>query len=118
MKFLVYFVTVLVPAANSLAQAPIPDTSKTAVPNASIAADTNYITIRGRRGDCYYYIDGIKVRGSANLPKKSIEEVTVITGGVPVDYGDLKGSIIRISKTPAPETSRKTMNKVENMATE
>jgi hypothetical protein len=60
----------------------------------------------------YYYIDGIKVRGSSNLPKSAIEEVTVITGGLPVYYGQVNnGCIIRIGKE-ATESSRKESDSV------
>jgi hypothetical protein len=56
------------------------------------------ISVRGSRSDAtYFYIDGIKVRGSANLPKSAIEEVSVITGGVPANYGDITGGIISIT---------------------
>ncbi len=56
------------------------------------------ISVRGSRSDgTYFYIDGIKVRGSANLPKSSIEEVTVITGGIPANYGDATGGIISVT---------------------
>ena len=56
------------------------------------------ISVRGARGDgTYFYIDGIKVRGSANLPKSALEEVTVITGGVPANYGDVTGGIISVT---------------------
>ncbi len=56
------------------------------------------ISVRGSRSDgTYYYIDGIKVRGSANLPKSAIEEVSVITGGVPANYGDVTGGIISVT---------------------
>lgn len=56
------------------------------------------VSIRGARSDAtYYYIDGIKVRGSASLPKSAIQEVSVITGGVPANYGDLTGGIISIT---------------------
>ncbi|NND95009.1 MAG: TonB-dependent receptor plug domain-containing protein, partial [Flavobacteriales bacterium] len=56
------------------------------------------ISLRGARSDnTYYYIDGIKVRGSTNLPKSAIEEVSVITGGVPANYGDATGGIISIT---------------------
>jgi hypothetical protein len=55
------------------------------------------ISIRGSRSDAtYFYIDGIKVRGSSNLPKSAIEEVTVITGGLPANYGDATGGIISV----------------------
>ena len=56
------------------------------------------ISVRGSRSDAtYFYIDGIKVRGSANLPKSALEEVAVITGGVPANYGDVTGGIIAIT---------------------
>jgi hypothetical protein len=56
------------------------------------------MSIKGSRSDAsYYFIDGIKVRGSSNLPKSAIEEVSVITGGVPASYGDITGGIISIT---------------------
>jgi outer membrane receptor protein involved in Fe transport len=56
------------------------------------------LSIRGTRSDAtYYYIDGIKVRGSSSIPKSAIQEVAVITGGVPANYGDLTGGIISIT---------------------
>lgn len=61
-------------------------------------ANGNITSIRGARSDAsYYYIDGIKVRGSTNLPKSAIEEVAVMTGGVPANYGDATGGIISIT---------------------
>lgn len=56
------------------------------------------ISVRGSRSDAtYFYIDGIKVRGSSNLPKSAIEEVKVITGGLPANYGDATGGIISVT---------------------
>ncbi|MDR9397825.1 MAG: carboxypeptidase-like regulatory domain-containing protein [Salibacter sp.] len=56
------------------------------------------LNIRGARSDAnYYFIDGIKVRGSNNLPQSAIEEVSVITGGLPAQYGDVTGGVISIT---------------------
>ncbi len=56
------------------------------------------LSIRGARSDAtYYFIDGIKVRGSTGLPKSAIEEVSVITGGLPANYGDATGGVISIT---------------------
>jgi hypothetical protein len=56
------------------------------------------LNIKGSREEATeYYIDGIRVRGSTNLPAPSIEELTVITGGVPARYGDATGGIINIT---------------------
>jgi hypothetical protein len=61
-------------------------------------ANGNITSVRGARGNAtYYYIDGIKVRGSAGLPKSAIQEVSVITGGLPANYGDATGGIISIT---------------------
>jgi len=54
--------------------------------------------IRGARdGGTATFIDGVRVIGSANLPKAAIEQVTVITGGTPAMYGDLTGGIVNIT---------------------
>ena len=57
------------------------------------------INIRGSKSsDSYYFIDGIKVRGgNTSLPKSAIEEVTVVTGGLPANYGDATGGIVSVT---------------------
>lgn len=51
--------------------------------------DMGGLSIRGSRTDGdYYYIDGVKVQGSANLPMNALEEVEIITGGLPASFGD------------------------------
>jgi len=63
------------------------------------------LNIRGARSDAnYYYIDGMKVLGTSNLPKSAISEITVITGGLPAQYGDVTGGVISITtKGPSRE---------------
>ena len=56
------------------------------------------VNVRGSRSDATeYYVDGIKVRGSMGVPTSGIEQITVITGGVPAQYGDATGGIISIT---------------------
>nr|HMT28560.1 TonB-dependent receptor [Bacteroidia bacterium] len=56
------------------------------------------VNVRGSRTDATdYYIDGIKVRGSTAIPQSGIEQITVVTGGVPAQYGDATGGIINIT---------------------
>ncbi|MEC7646075.1 MAG: TonB-dependent receptor [Bacteroidota bacterium] len=56
------------------------------------------VNVRGSRGDATeYYIDGIKVRGAMGVPTSGIEQITVITGGVPAKYGDATGGIISVT---------------------
>jgi outer membrane receptor protein involved in Fe transport len=53
---------------------------------------------RGSRSDATaYYVDGVKVRGNLAISNKAAEQITVITGGVPAQYGDLTGGIVSVS---------------------
>ena len=68
------------------------------VAGVSSAGTGGGISIRGARtGSTWIYIDGVKVRGSTSLPKSAIEEVSVITGGIPANIGDATGGVINIS---------------------
>ena len=70
----------------------------TTVAGASTAGTGGGISIRGARSSStWVYIDGIKVRGSSALPKSAIEEVQVVTGGIPANIGDATGGVINIS---------------------
>ncbi|TXC78813.1 carboxypeptidase regulatory-like domain-containing protein [Luteibaculum oceani] len=77
----------------------------TTVGGVSTAGTGGGISIRGSRtGGNFIYIDGVKVRGSSSLPKSALQEVNVITGGVPANYGDATGGIISITtRGPASE---------------
>ncbi len=57
----------------------------------------------GREGNTTYFVDGVKVFGTPNLPQQSIEQLNVITGGVPAMYGDLTSGAISIS-TRGPQS--------------
>ncbi|MBL4586021.1 MAG: TonB-dependent receptor, partial [Flavobacteriales bacterium] len=63
-----------------------------------------------RTGATDTYIDGVKVRGSASLPQAAYEQVTVLTGGIPAQYGDITGGVISITTKGA---SRKTYGGIE-----
>ena len=65
------------------------------------------VNMRGSRSDATeYYIDGIKVRGALGVPASGIEQITVVTGGVPAKYGDATGGIISVTtKGPSSRTN-------------
>lgn len=48
------------------------------------------VEIRSGRGNVFYYIDGVKAPAGAGtvMPRSMVEEVHIITGGLPVDFGD------------------------------
>ncbi|OFX79149.1 MAG: hypothetical protein A2X12_03835 [Bacteroidetes bacterium GWE2_29_8] len=60
------------------------------------SSDGEMGSIRGSR-ESVTIIDGIRVRGSSSLPKSSIDQVSVITGGIPARYGDVTGGIVSIT---------------------
>lgn len=54
--------------------------------------------IRGQRSSgTVTYVDGVRVRGSSGVPQAAIDQVSVITGGLPAMYGDATGGIINIT---------------------
>lgn len=56
------------------------------------------INVRGSRSDATSYIvDGIKVRGTMGVPTSAIEQITVVTGGLPAKYGDATGGVIEVT---------------------
>src|SRR5690554_269077 len=75
------------------------DIAKTAG-NGVVSRDdgTNDLNVRGSRsGNNVTFIDGIKVIGGTSLPKSAIEEVSVKTGGLSAQYGDVTGGVTSIS---------------------
>lgn len=62
-----------------------------------VFSDGGGMSVRGSRSSSTItYIDGVRVSGSS-LPLAAMEQVSVITGGVPAEYGDVTGGIINIS---------------------
>ncbi len=62
-------------------------------------------SLRGQRSSgTVYYIDGIRVTGNSNLPESAIDQVSVVLGGVPAQYGDATGGIISVT-TRGPSRS-------------
>jgi outer membrane receptor protein involved in Fe transport len=85
---------------EDIAKLPVRDAAGIASTVGGVAESegTGGISVRGSREDAsFYFIDGIKVRGSSNLPKSALEEVQVITGGLPANYGDATGGIISVT---------------------
>lgn len=65
-------------------------------------------SIKGQReGGNFIYIDGVKMSvGSTAVPQSMTEQVQVMTGGIPAQYGDATGGIISITtKGAAQKTS-------------
>ncbi len=62
------------------------------------------VSFRGaREGDQIVYVDGVRVRGSS-VPAQDIEQIQVITGGIPAAYGDVTGGVTNIITKGAAST--------------
>jgi outer membrane cobalamin receptor len=62
------------------------------------ADDGGSLNVRGSREDAtQYVVDGVKMTGPFSLPKSAIAEITVLTGGIPAQYGDATGGIVLIT---------------------
>lgn len=56
------------------------------------------LVMRGsREGASTVYIDGEKMYGSSSTPALGIAQVSVLSGGIPAEYGDLSGGAIIIT---------------------
>ncbi|MFT4972801.1 MAG: outer membrane receptor protein involved in Fe transport, partial [Saprospiraceae bacterium] len=64
------------------------------------------LSFRGSRTNATnYYLDGIRISGRS-IPQQDIDQLQVITGGVPAIYGDVTGGIISLtSKGPSSKFS-------------
>lgn len=73
---------------------------------ASIAASTGGVVqedvgaglnVGGGRGEgLVYFVDGVKMTGSAAVPPSQIQQIEVITSGVPAKYGDANAGVMSI----------------------
>jgi len=61
-------------------------------------AEGTELYFRGSRaGTVLYFVDGVKIIGSApQIPQSGIGSINVYTGGVPAKYGDVTGGVIVI----------------------
>ncbi|MBI3512228.1 MAG: carboxypeptidase regulatory-like domain-containing protein [Bacteroidetes bacterium] len=56
------------------------------------------LVMRGsREGASTMYIDGEEMYGSTGIPGGAIEQVTVLSGGIPASFGDLTGGVVIIT---------------------
>ena len=56
------------------------------------------VNVRGSRDNAtIYVVDGIRMNDGFSLPKSAIAEITVLTGGIPAQFGDATGGVILIT---------------------
>ncbi len=56
------------------------------------------VNVRGSRDNAtLYVVDGIRMTGGFSLPNSAIAEITIITGGIPAQFGDATGGVVLIT---------------------
>ena len=56
------------------------------------------IQVRGaRRGNTNIYVDGERSIGTTNIPQGAVEQMSVMLGGLPAQYGDVTGGAVSIT---------------------
>ncbi len=62
------------------------------------------INVRGGRTNATtYFVDGVKVLGGMGVPQQGVEQIQVITGGLPAQYGDATSGVISVT-TRGPQS--------------
>lgn len=63
------------------------------------------ISVRGARpGGTVYFVDGERMIGTNNFPQQAVDQVSVILGGLPAQYGDVSGGVVSITtRGPQPK---------------
>jgi len=82
------------------------DINTAAASNAGIfqADEGRSLNVRGGRNtQNTYFVDGVKIIGAFAIPQQAVEQINVITGGVPAMYGDVTSGVISVS-TRGPQS--------------
>ena len=59
---------------------------------------SNQIQVRGARSNSTnYFIDGERAIGTTNMPQQAVEQMSVVLGGLPAQYGDITGGAVSIT---------------------
>jgi len=93
--------------AEQIVNLPVRGASAVAAIQAGVVSDegSGTLNVRGGRGaEVTYYIDGVKVVGTAALPQSAVQEQEMIIGNISARYGDAMSGIINITtKSGSPK---------------
>jgi len=86
--------------AEEIVNLPVRGAAAVASIQAGVVSDegSGTLNVRGGRGsEVTYYIDGVKVVGTAALPQSAVQEQEMIIGNISARYGDAMSGIINIT---------------------
>ena len=86
--------------SEEIAKLPTRDVTTLASTTGGVGQSDNgaALNLRGGRSDgTAIFIDGVRVRGSVNLPANAISQISINLGGLPAKYGDATGGAIAVT---------------------
>jgi len=93
--------TQITKSREDIAKMPLRSANGVVALTGGVASNAGGFSVRGGRGNStIYFIDGIKVRGTLNLPKSAMESISVLLGGAPASYGDFTSGVVNITTRP------------------
>ncbi len=93
-------------SAKEIAKLPTRDISTMAATTAGVqnSDDGRALNVKGTRSSgTVYFVNGVKQLVEPSLPANAISQMTVLSGGIPAQYGDATGGIINIT-TSSPSS--------------
>ncbi len=93
-------------SAEQIAKIPTRNVNSMVATQANVfsADDNNNVNIKGMRTtDNAVFINGIRQFGTNLPPAEAIEELSIVSGGIPAQYGDALGGIISITTKSAAQ---------------
>ncbi len=86
--------------AQTLKDMPVATVSQAlaVMPAIYVQDDNSDLQVKGsREGTTAFYLDGVKMDGPINVPINGVQDIKVITGGIPAKYGDVSGGVVLIT---------------------
>lgn len=83
--------------AKDIAKMPSRDVSAIAASAGGVVADNGKAgSVRGGSASVYY-VDGVRISGTAKLPQSALAQMDVMISGLPAQYGDVGGSVVSVT---------------------
>jgi Ca-activated chloride channel family protein len=105
---------------EDIAKMPMRNTNAIAGTVGGVITDeqNNIVSIRGSRSNnVNYYVDGIRVKNLNGVQYSSINDISVLTGGLPANYGDVTGGVIAVNTLSYHDYPRRNNSEVYSNTT-
>lgn len=85
-------------SSSDITKLPTRSLNAIAATSSAVNQSSSGLSFLGRRTDgTAYYVDGVRVIGSASVPQAAQGQIDIIQSGIPAQYGDFTGGAINIT---------------------